>query len=99
MSDRPGGEAAASPFVLASASPRRAEILRMLGFEPRVRPAHIDETVLPGEDPLEHVRRLAEEKARAVAAGAEGAQVQQIANQLVFEGNINEARARELLSV
>jgi septum formation protein len=36
-------------LILASASPRRAEILRNAGFEFEVRPAHVDETILPNE--------------------------------------------------
>lgn len=53
-------------LVLASASPRRRDILRQLGLEPEVRPADVDERLLPGEDPGEHVRRLAREKAARV---------------------------------
>lgn len=56
------------PIVLASMSPRRADILRAQGLEFAVRPAHIDEDVLPDETPGPHVERLALEKARAVAA-------------------------------
>jgi septum formation protein len=51
------------PLVLASASPRRAEILRMLGLSPVVSPTHVHEELLPGEGPEEHVLRLAEQKA------------------------------------
>lgn len=54
-------------IILASASPRRAEILRHAGFEFEVFPAQIDESILPGEDPRTYVQRLAQEKARAVA--------------------------------
>jgi len=59
-------------IVLASASPRRAEILRDAGipFEPI--PAHVDEARREGEAPMELVLRLAEAKARAVAAQADG---------------------------
>lgn len=53
-------------LVLASASPRRRDILRQLGLDPEVRPADVDERLLPGEDPAEHVRRLAREKAARV---------------------------------
>jgi septum formation protein len=53
--------------VLASASPRRAELLRSVGLEFEVRPADIDESVAPGEDPIAYVRRLSVEKAAAVA--------------------------------
>lgn len=57
----------APPLVLASRSPRRAAILEMLGLDFEVVPARIPESVLPDERPREHVRRLATEKARAVA--------------------------------
>jgi septum formation protein len=54
-------------LVLASASPRRAQILRGLGIPFRVRPADVDETLLGGEDPAAAAQRLAQAKARAVA--------------------------------
>lgn len=54
-------------LILASASPRRAEILRNAGFEFDVHPAHVDETSFPGESPEDYVRRLADAKARLVA--------------------------------
>jgi len=53
---------------LASASPRRRELLAQLGVACSVRPAHIDETRLPGESPRDYVVRLAREKALAVHA-------------------------------
>ena len=54
-------------LVLASASPRRLELLRQIGIAPdHVEPADIDETPHPGELPAGHVVRLAEAKARAV---------------------------------
>jgi septum formation protein len=53
--------------VLASASPRRADILRQLGLDPDVLPADVDETYLEGETPAQHVERLARAKAEAVA--------------------------------
>ena len=55
-------------LVLASQSPRRAEILRQAGIPFVVRSAPIDETPLPDEKPEDYVRRLAEEKALAIAA-------------------------------
>ncbi len=55
-------------LVLASRSPRRAELLLAAGFEFTVRVADIDETPLSGETPRDYVLRVAEEKARAVAA-------------------------------
>jgi septum formation protein len=54
--------------VLASASPRRAELLRAAGIEVEVLPAHIDETARKGEPADAYVRRIADAKARAVAA-------------------------------
>lgn len=54
-------------LVLASASPRRSELLRSVGLEFEVIPADIDESVLPGEIPTAYVARLSAEKAAAVA--------------------------------
>jgi len=63
-------------LVLASASPRRLELLARLGLVPdAVDPADIDETPLKAERPEPHVRRLAAEKAAAVAARHPGAVV------------------------
>jgi len=58
-------------LVLASASPRRLDLLRSAGFDPEVRPADLDESVRPGEDPAGYVVRLAVGKARAVARPGE----------------------------
>jgi len=55
-----------SPLVLASRSPRRAELLTAAGIPFLVRAADIDETPLAGEMPRDYVLRMAEEKARAV---------------------------------
>ncbi|BBK42418.1 Maf-like protein [Allostella vacuolata] len=63
-------------LILASASPRRLELLRQVGLEPAaVDPADIDETPRPRELPADHARRLAAEKARAVAVRHPGAWV------------------------
>lgn len=56
-----------SKIILASASPRRSELLESAGIRFDVVPGHIDETPLPGEEPKAHVLRLAAEKAREVA--------------------------------
>lgn len=50
-------------LVLASASPRRLDLLRRVGLEPAVRPADVDESVRPDEDPFTYVARLSVEKA------------------------------------
>ena len=63
-----------SILVLASASPRRVELLRQIGIVPdHIDPATIDETPRPGELPPGHVLRLAEAKARAVMSRHPGA--------------------------
>src|SRR6202166_4864547 len=56
-----------SMLVLASASPRRQELLRNAGFAFEVQPADIPENVLPGEDAKKYAERLAREKALAVS--------------------------------
>lgn len=53
-------------LVLASASPRRSELLERCGCPFEVRPADIDEQARAGEAPADYVRRMAGEKARAV---------------------------------
>jgi septum formation protein len=53
-------------LVLASQSPRRRELLGLLGLEPEVRPALTDEARRPGEPAEDYVRRVAAEKAAAV---------------------------------
>jgi nucleoside triphosphate pyrophosphatase len=54
-------------LILASASPRRQELLREAGIAFEVWPAHIAEQRRPGEAPVEYACRLAREKAAAVA--------------------------------
>jgi septum formation protein len=53
-------------LILASASPRRRELLIQAGFEFQVHPAHIPEDPYPNEDPIAYVTRLALQKAQAV---------------------------------
>ena len=68
--------ATAPLLVLASASPRRLDLLRQIGLEPdRVDPADIDEIPRAGELPPAHAIRLAEEKARAVMPRHPGAYI------------------------
>ena len=59
MSERPR-------VVLASQSPRRRELLTLVGIPHDVRPANIDERYLAGETPQGHAERLAREKASAI---------------------------------
>ena len=61
-------------LVLASASPRRLDLLRQIGIEPdAIVPADIDETPLKAETPDRHALRLAIGKAQAVASSHSGA--------------------------
>lgn len=59
-------------IILASASPRRTELMALAGIEFSVIPADICEDVLPDEIPADHVMRLSREKADAVAAATAG---------------------------
>ena len=62
-------------MILASASPRRADLLRAAGLPFEVRVADVDERVRPGEEPGAYVVRLAVAKAAAVAAVSPGQRV------------------------
>ncbi len=61
-----------SEIILASASPRRAELLESAGIEFTVVPSNTAEELLPGETPLAHVQRLARDKAAEVAGRGAG---------------------------
>lgn len=54
------------PLVLASSSPRRHQLLRSIGLEFDVDPADVDESVLPGEHPIDYVTRVAAAKALTI---------------------------------
>jgi septum formation protein len=54
------------PLLLASASPRRRDLLERVGVPLEVHPADVDETPRPGEDPAAYVARIAHDKAVAV---------------------------------
>ena len=91
-------------LVLASASPRRAEILRMLGFEPEVVHTHVDESRRAGEGPRPFVERLAREKAEAGWETRRGSLVLGGDTVVVLDGHILEkprdrAHAVEMLGV
>ncbi|MCB9899462.1 MAG: septum formation protein Maf [Planctomycetes bacterium] len=57
-----------TPLVLASASPRRRDLLASAGLRPEVAPSDVDESLFPGEDAFAACERLARDKARAAAA-------------------------------
>ncbi len=61
-----GSKTTVPQVILASASPRRAQLLRQVGIEPACRPANIDESPLKQEDPVAYSLRLAKGKAAAI---------------------------------
>jgi len=75
-------------LVLASASPRRRELLSTLVPEFRVQPADVDESPLVDESPDDHVMRLARLKARAVIGRFPGARVLGSDTVVVIDGTI-----------
>jgi septum formation protein len=74
--------------VLGSASPRRRELLTLIGIPHEVLPADIDETEHAGEAPAAYVERLAREKAAAVARLAPDALVIGADTTVVIDGDI-----------
>ncbi|HEU5046733.1 MAG TPA: Maf family protein [Rickettsiales bacterium] len=94
-----------SPLILASASPRRLELLAQIGIKPAgVSPADIDETPLKGELPICYAKRVALEKASLIAARMPGHTVL-AADTVVFCGRRilpkaeDEATARRCLTL
>ena len=93
-------------LVLASASPRRAELLTLAGFRFTADPADVDETEHPGEQPQDYVLRVARDKARTVATRRPGRIVLAADTTVVADGQIlakpaddaDAARMLELLS-
>lgn len=75
-------------LILASSSPRRAEILQAVGWQFEKRVADIDETEFPGEKPEDYVRRLAKTKAEIIAAHYENALVLGADTTVVIENQI-----------
>jgi len=73
-------------ITLASASPRRQELMDILGLSFAVTPADLSEDPVAGETPVEMVRRLSLEKAQAVAANLDSGLVIGADSTVVFEG-------------
>lgn len=89
-------------LLLASASPRRADLLRAAGFTFEVKASHVDERRQPGETAEAYVRRLARAKARVAAAAGPrvavvGADTVVVVDGRVFEKPADETEAREML--
>jgi len=74
--------------ILASQSPRRRELLSLVGIEHEVQPADIDETPWPDEAPVPHTERLARAKAMVIAARAPDALVIAADTIVVIDGDI-----------
>jgi septum formation protein len=92
-----------SPFILASASPRRQELLRSVGLKFKTIPAHVNEDYIDGESPRQHVKRLAQDKARVLAHKYPGAWVLGADTIVVIDGLIlgkpeNKTQARQMLT-
>jgi septum formation protein len=89
--------------ILASQSPRRRELLTLVGIPHEVRPADIDENMLPNEEPRAHCERLAREKVAAIAAREPDALVIGSDTIVVLDGDVlgkpaDEAEARATLA-
>lgn len=76
------------PLILASGSPRRAELLRQAGIRFEVSAPDVDEALHPGEAPEAYVRRLAAAKARHVAASHPGRLVLGADTTVVVDGEV-----------
>ncbi len=74
--------------ILASRSPRRRELLTLIGIPHQVAPADLDEGILPGEGVLQHVERLARGKALAIAEDYPAATVIGSDTIVVLDGDI-----------
>lgn len=78
----------ATRVILASASPRRRELLALVGIRHEVRPADVDESLLDGEAPAAHAERLARAKARTIAAREPDAVVIAADTIVVVDGDV-----------
>lgn len=105
-----GGHASSAPnespnhprVILASQSPRRTELLRVIGLAHEVRPADVDESQFPDEEPVVHAERLARAKAAKLAASFPDSVVIGADTIVVLDGQVlgkpaNAAEARETL--
>lgn len=90
--------------VLASGSPRRRQLLDLIGITHEVRPSNVDETARPREAPRRHAERLAREKATAVARRDPdlitiGADTVVVINRKVLGKPIDDADAARMLAM
>jgi len=86
------------PLILASASPRRRQLLEMLGIPFRAVAASVQEIPLPREQPLAYAQRLARDKARAVpGALVLGADTIVVLEEAILEKPVDAADAVRML--
>lgn len=86
------------PLILASASPRRRQLLEMLGLELEVRPSRIPEVRGAAETPIAYVERLAREKANSVPGDLVlGADTSVLLDDLLLEKPVDEPDALRML--
>lgn len=89
-------------LILASASPRRRQLLKSIGLKFKTFPAQVNEDYIKGESPIRHVRRLAQKKAELIAVKYPNAWVLGADTIVVIDGQIlgkpkNELQARNML--
>ena len=89
--------------ILASQSPRRRELLSLVGISHAVQPADIDESALVNEEPRAHCQRLAREKVATIAAREPDALIIGSDTIVVVDGDVlgkprDEAEARAMLA-
>jgi septum formation protein len=89
-------------LILASASPRRREILQSVGLKFKIVPAHVNENYLNGESPRQHVKRLSGDKAIVIArkypeAWVLGADTIVVIDGLILGKPENKAQAKKML--
>ena len=90
--------------ILASSSPRRRQLLELIGIEHEVSPSNIDERMRPRETPRRYAERLAREKASAVATRNPetltiAADTIVVVNRKVLEKPLDDDDARRMLSI
>ena len=88
--------------ILASASPRRQELLRSVGLKFKIIPAHVNENYLAGESTRQHVKRLSIDKAMVIAkkypeAWVLGADTIVVIDGLILGKPKNKTQAKEML--
>lgn len=92
-----------APLILASASPRRRELLQSAGLKFKIIPAHVNEDYLRGESPSKHVRRLSRDKAMMISRRHQNAWVLGADTIVVIDGIIlgkpqNKTQAKKMLT-